>query len=143
MVRSTSVSGPIQCEVGPPASNSGFPIMRTFTSGRVFTDPRVGGLLSPAPLEFACSRCHRLNALWWGQPLVKWPGNPHTKHFHSLSLVTAHCLSQVHIETTNHFYFRLGVLPCDRISQCQPLLLQGCHPARRCWVAPVLFSIHL
>ena len=86
MVSSTSISGLIQCKVCPPASNCGFRIcliMRTFTSGREIADPRAGGLLSPTPLEFAWSQCHLLNALWWGQPQAKWPGNLHTKHCHS------------------------------------------------------------
>ena len=50
MVSSTSVSGPIQCKMGSPASNCGFwicPTMQTFTSGQELTDPRAGGLLSP------------------------------------------------------------------------------------------------
>ena len=85
-VSSTSISGPIQCEVGPPASNCGYQIrliMRTFTSGRELADPGAGGLLSPAPLELAWSRCHLLNASQWGQPRAKWPSNLHMKHCRS------------------------------------------------------------
>ena len=58
-------------------------------------------------------------------------------------LVTAHRLGQAHIKATHHFYFGLGVLPGDLVRQCRPLFLQGCHPARRCEVAPVLVPIHL
>ena len=58
-------------------------------------------------------------------------------------LVVAHRLDQAHIKATHHFYFRLRVLPCDRVRQRHPLFLQGCHSACRHEVAPVLFSIHL
>ena len=45
IVKSTSISGPIQCETGPPTSNSGSqicPITWTFTSGRWFIILRAG-----------------------------------------------------------------------------------------------------
>ena len=147
MVRSTSVSGPIQCDVGPAASNSGFwihPIMQTFTSGWVFPDPGVGGLLSfPCPFGICLLTVPLPKCFTVGAASCEMARRPTHETLLLLSLVAAHCLSQVHIETNNRFYFRLGVLPCDRISQCQPLLLQGCHSAHWCWIVPVLVSIHL
>ena len=50
-VNSTSVSGPCQCAVGPPAFNCGFqtrPIMQTFTSGWECAALGVGEPFSPA-----------------------------------------------------------------------------------------------
>ena len=86
MVKSTSVSGLIQCEMGPPASSSGcwiHPITRMFMSGHVFVNLGMGWLFSPTPLDFNFSWCHRLKALQCGQSLAKWPGDPHTKPFRS------------------------------------------------------------
>ena len=112
MVSSTNVSGLIQCDMGPPTSNSGSQIHQmtwTFTSDWVFIAPGVGWLFSPTPLAFICSQCHLLKALWCRQSLAKWPGDPHMKHF--LSLVAGHHLSKAHIEAFHSFQLRLRILP--------------------------------
>ena len=146
MVSSTSVSGPIQCEVCPPASNCRFwihPIMWTFTSGQELTDPGAGELLSPTSLELAWSQCHHLIASQWGQPQAKWPSDRHTKHCPSslwLQLITwDRCTLRPPTVSTSDSEFS----PCDRVSQCQSLFFQSCHPAHWHEVAPVLISICL
>ena len=80
IIKSTSISGPIQCAAGSPPTSSGsqiYPITWTLTSGHWFIILGVGRLFSPTPLAFNCSRCHLLKASQCGQFLAKWPGDPH------------------------------------------------------------------
>ena len=145
MVSSTSISGLIQCEVGPPASTVGFGSIRLHGHSAL-----VGNSLTPEqraafprPFGNCLVSMPLLKCLVVGAASGEMAQRPTHKTLLLFSLVTAHCLGQAHIKATHCFYFGLGVLPCDGVRQCQPLFLQGCHLSCRQEVGPVLISICL
>ena len=145
MVNSTSVSGPIQCKVGTPASNCGFGPVQSCRHS-----PQVENSLTlewegcfPHPFGICLVSMPSPKCLVVGAALGKMAQRPAHETLSLFPLVAAHRLGQVHIKVTHHFYFGLGVLPCDMVRQRQPLFLQGCHLACQCEVVPVLVPICL
>ena len=145
MVRSTSVSGLIQWEMGPPTSNSGSqirPITWMFTSGHVFIDLGWADCSLP-PLWSLLLLVPSFKSIVVWAVSSKMARQPTHKTLLLFSLEVAHHLSQAHTEAIHRFYLGLRVLPGDRVSRRQPLLLQGCHFAHQHGVTPVLFSINI
>ena len=105
--------------------------------------PRCRGAALPCPFRTCLVSLPSPKCLTVGAASGKMAQRPTHETLSLFPLVSAHSLGQVHINATHHFYFRLGVLPCDLVGQCRPLFLQGCHPARWHDVAPVFVPICL
>ena len=104
--------------------------------------PQSGRAAFPRPFGICLVSIPSPKCLMVGAASGEMTWRPAHKTLSLFPLIVAHCLGQVHIKATYHFYFRLRVLPCDMIRQRQPLFLQGCHLAHWHEVAPVLVPIH-